>query len=99
MSRCLHTRQAREDILDIWAYVAEENPDAADRLLDAIGERCGLLAASPGLGPARPDLAPGLRHNVLRSYLILYREIPDGVEIVRVLHCRRDVRAVFAPRE
>ena len=99
MRRCLHTRLARQDILDIWTHIAQEDADAADRLLDALGERCGLLAATPRLGPARPDLAPDLRHSVLGNLLILYREISGGVEIVRVLHARRDLTALFSPQE
>lgn len=46
-------------------------------------------AGAESLGPARPDLAPDLRYFVVRKYLILYRQIADGVEIVRVVHGAR----------
>jgi toxin ParE1/3/4 len=61
MSRARITRQAWEDLLAIWAYIATDNPDAADRVLDAIDRRCADLADNPALGPARPDIAPQLR--------------------------------------
>ena len=34
-----------------------------------------------------------------RNYLIFYRELPDGVEIVRVLHERRDFPAIFSRQD
>jgi toxin ParE1/3/4 len=54
------------------------------------------LANNPLLGPERPDVAPGLRFLVAGSYLILYRTLDTGVEIVRVLHGARDVNGLFA---
>ena len=95
MTRVTHTPQARQDLFSIWSYIAEDNPPAADRLLDTINEKCELLADHPKLGPARPDLAPDLRYFPVGSYLILYREIATGVEIVRVLHGVRNLNAIF----
>lgn len=97
MTRVTHTRQARQDLFSIWSYIAEDSPAAADRLLDAIDEKCALLADHPRLGPARPDLAPDLRYLPVGSYLILYREIATDVEIVRVLHGARNLNAIFHP--
>ena len=41
------------------------------------------------LGPARPDIAANLRYSIVGRYLILYREIRGGVEVVRVVHGAR----------
>ena len=41
-------------------------------MLDAINEKLGMLADSPRLGPARPDIAEGLRLFPIRRYVILY---------------------------
>jgi len=89
MARFTRRAQAEEDLIDIWSYIAEDSPQAADRLLDKIDEACARLADHPRLGPARPDLAEALRHFVVGRYLILYREIAGRVEIVRVLHGAR----------
>jgi len=75
--------------------VAQDNLGAADRLLDRIDHICGLLADNPQLGAARPDLAPALRYFVVGNYLIMYREAPHGVEIVRVVHGARDLPSLF----
>jgi toxin ParE1/3/4 len=44
---------------------------------------------------ARPDIAPGLRYLPVRRYLILYREVTGGIELVRVVHGARDVPALM----
>jgi toxin ParE1/3/4 len=90
------TAQAEEDLIDIWLYIAHDDERAADRVLDDIEEKLLLLADQPGLGPARPDIAPDLRYFPVRRYLILYRQITDGIEIVRVVHGARDVPMLTA---
>ncbi len=77
-------------------YIARSDPDAADRLIDRIEEICEGLAAFPYLGRARSDLAANLRSFIHRSYVIFYRPLPDGIELVRVLHGARDLAALFA---
>ncbi|MDP6543948.1 MAG: type II toxin-antitoxin system RelE/ParE family toxin [Phycisphaerae bacterium] len=44
--RVQRTDQAREDLIGIWSYIADDDPDATDRLLDEIDEVCGTLASS-----------------------------------------------------
>lgn len=41
------------------------------------------------MGVARPHIRPGLRTFPVGNYLILYRQIDDGAEIVRVVHGAR----------
>ncbi len=89
MGMAKRTAQAEDDLLDIWLYIAQDKPNAADQFLDELEAKFLLLAEQPQLGPARPDIAPGLRYFPVRSYLILYREITEGVEIVRVVHGAR----------
>lgn len=83
------TAQAEEDLIDIWVYISQDNPAAADDLLDEIDGKCALLAANPYMGPARSDIAPELRYFPVGRYLILYRVITDGVQVVRVVHGAR----------
>lgn len=83
------TAQAETDLIDIWLYISQNNPEAADRLLDDIEEACSLLAKHPQLGPARPEIAEACRSFPVGHYLILYRTIPDGIEVVRVSHGAR----------
>jgi len=95
VARLDFTAEAENDLLDIWNYIAEDNPRAADRILRTIGETCARLAENPGLGPARPEIAADLRYLPTGNYLIFYRQIPEGTEIVRVLHGARNIEAIF----
>ena len=87
---------ARADLDALWLYVAEQGGlDAADRLIDAITERFPLLAANPGMGRERNELAPGLRSFPVGDYLIFYRRARGRIDIVRVLHGSRDLPRFF----
>jgi antitoxin ParD1/3/4/toxin ParE1/3/4 len=65
--------------------------------MDAIFETFNTLAARPGIGHQRPDLTSRRVRfwTVLGRYMIVYREQPDGIEIVRGLAAGRDVTTVL----
>ncbi len=89
------SRSAAQDLDDIWWHIAQDNPEAADRVLDEIGRVCGLLLTQPMMGRARPELAPGLRSfPVARAYLLYYLPVADGLQAVRVLHGAQDAVAL-----
>jgi toxin ParE1/3/4 len=75
-------------------HVAADNERAADAVLDAIEVKCDVLRAFPEIGVAREDIRPGLRMLVSSEYVILYRLNRPSVDIVRVVHGRRDLEAL-----
>lgn len=79
------TAKAEEDLIDIWLYIAEDSPAAADKLLDTFEEKGRLLTDNPKLGQARPDIMEDVRYFPVGRYLMLYRAIPNGIELVRVV--------------
>jgi toxin ParE1/3/4 len=79
-------------LIEIWSYISRNSPQAADRLLDILDQKSEALARNPFLGMARNDIAEGVRHLPVGNYLILYRALADGVEIVRYVHGRRRLR-------
>ena len=89
--RLFRTRQARRDLIGIWDHIAADNPAAADDLLDRIDEGCVGLLEHPRLGPARDDIRPGRGYRIVGEYVVLYRLVGEDVEIVRVVHGRRDL--------
>jgi toxin ParE1/3/4 len=89
------SRRAREDLIDIWLHIAADDPDAADRVLDRLEMAATNLTENPRMGPARDDIRLGLRYLVSDTYLLLYRIAGGGVEIVRVVHARRDLFGLF----
>ena len=83
------TRRAESDIEDIVFHIAADSPVAAVRWQEMLLKTCRRLGEMPGLGVARPDVRPDLRLFPVGAYLILYRTIGNGAEIVRVLHGAR----------
>jgi toxin ParE1/3/4 len=81
--------EAEADIEAIALYIAEDNPSAALRWYEEIHSYCQRIADMPGMGVARSHVRPGLRTFPVGNYLILYRQIDDGAEIVRVVHGAR----------
>jgi toxin ParE1/3/4 len=95
VSRVVYTARAREDLLDIWLYVAAHNSEAvADRIYDRIAESCRLLADHPQLGRARPEIQPEARSLVIERWLALYRVTEYGAQIVRIIDAARDLSAL-----
>jgi toxin ParE1/3/4 len=95
MSRYRLFPAARQDIRDICRYIAADNPPAAVRFREGLRARFRLLASQPFMGEARDDLAPGLRMLTAGNYVILYRPMAGGVEIVQVVHGARDIGALW----
>ena len=54
------TPLAKRDLDDIWDYIAEDNVQAADRVLDALDNAMTKLAKTPGIGHWREDLTDKL---------------------------------------
>ena len=88
--------QAAEDLLEIWAYFAQmaslELADGLLRDLKRAGERLG---ENPLLWQARDEIRPGIRAAMITQYAIFYRVKGEGVEIIRVLHSRRDANSIL----
>jgi len=79
------------DLLDIWLFIAEDSPASADAFVDRVTRAVQPLAEFPKMGAMRADISPGLRYLPIGAYVLLYRERPDCVELIRVLHGRRDL--------
>jgi plasmid stabilization system protein ParE len=65
--------EAFADLADIWEFIAEDNIDAADRLIEEIFDTLRSLPAFPHQGRRRPELTSHpLRFVLVRDYLIAY---------------------------
>ncbi|MDD2902690.1 MAG: type II toxin-antitoxin system RelE/ParE family toxin [Syntrophales bacterium] len=88
---------ARSDLVEIWNYIADDNEQRADAFIDLIDQKFQKLAHNPNMGRSRQELEESLRSFPVGRYVIFYRVIPEGVEIIRVLHGSRDLDAIFHP--
>lgn len=98
MPQAIISPSAEADLAEIWEYIARDSPLNADGLIHRIYQTCqDTLASNPTIGRTREELSPGLRSLVVQDYVMFYRPIEDGVEIIRVIHGRRDIRELFEP--
>ncbi len=91
--------EARDDLIEIWRYIADDNPAKADELIEDIHERCRLIADNPSIGRSREEFSYRLRSFVYRRYIIFYRAKSGVLEIVRVLSGYRDMNGIFKDLE
>ena len=89
--------EARDDLDEIREYIAQDSPDAADRLVDEIVDAVAALAAMPGMGHRRTDLTDlPLRFWAVRSYLMAYAPSETPLLIAAVVDGRRDPETLAA---
>jgi len=96
------TPLAAEDIFEIWSYIAEDSAKAAERVEKSIYDACAFVAASPLCGHVRPDLTS----RILRlwtltrypSWTIVYRPDTSPIQIIAVLHTKRDIKRILRDR-
>ncbi len=91
MPRIIKTRQTDDDLIAIWLGIAADNPETADRVLDAIERHWQQLSRYAYSGIAREDIGAGIRHLVAGQYLTLYRISAEGVEIIRAWHGKQKI--------
>ena len=99
MARAEFAPAARSDITEIAEYVAADNRKAAARLVASFKEQAVRLARSPGIGRPRAELKANLRSFPVGRYVLFYRPIKGGIEVVRVLHGMRDLGRIFGEGE
>ncbi len=97
--RLVISRDAETDLTLIWVYYAERSERAAKRIRYEISSNYDLLLQFPSMGRRREELRKGLRSFPVDDYVIFYRELTDGIEVLRVLHGAQDVAGVFSFEE
>ncbi len=90
-----------DELWGIWCFIAQDNPDAATRVIDAAYATFKTLAANPGLGRVRSFRNPRLRDvrswriSGFENYLIFYRGVANGIQVNHVYHGARDIEELF----
>jgi toxin ParE1/3/4 len=83
------TRQADQDIIDIYVHgAAEFGVDQAEHYHAGMVSVFKLLADNPQLARERPEFDPPVRLHPYQAHMIAYNVRDDGILIIRVLHGR-----------
>jgi toxin ParE1/3/4 len=105
MPKIKRTPQAQQDLRQHVRYLASLNPDLADRFIDATAETFAQLAALPRLGMVqdfKPAELAGTRRwfvSGFEYYLIFYRPMKGGIEVLRVLYGTQNINAIMNDQE
>jgi len=103
MSAYALTPLAKADIFEIWSYIADNSEDAANRVEQAIYDACAFVAEAPMRGHSRSDLTTrSLRFWTLTrypNYTVVYRPEMSPVQVVAILHGKRDLRRLLKRRQ
>lgn len=96
------TPQATEDMDAIWSFIAHDNRQAANRVEMEIVASCRRLAKRPLMGARRQDITPlPVRFWTVPkypNYVIVYRPDTVPLQVVAVLHGKRDLREALETR-
>lgn len=103
MPKVKRTPKAKQDLLEHVLYLARINPELAERFIEASEVAFEKLAQMPMKGQRQEfkssELAEARRWFIpgFDKYLIFYRPIKGGVEILRVLHGMQNIDAILDP--
>ncbi len=101
MSRYRLSRQAVTDLDEIWDYIGIEKnrPTAAKRVIAQLYATFAKLADHPELGMRRDDLREHVRmfcpRKPARNYAVFFQSMPDGIEVITIIHAARDFPQLF----
>jgi len=86
--KVIWTPEALQDRIDIWDYIATDNPHAAARMDELFSDSANQLTEYPKLG--RPGKVPGTRELVAHAhYRLVYEINHDNVWILTLIHTAR----------
>jgi toxin ParE1/3/4 len=90
------SQRARRDITHILAFTTRRWDEIqADRYEASLYEAFATIRRFPQSGRVQPALFPGCRTLPVEEHIVYYRESPDLIEIVRILHQRQDPTGQF----
>lgn len=90
------SKAARQDLDAIFIYWAKRaSVEVADRLIEGIMEHFWLLGEHPDAGRPSDEIAPGVKSFPAGKYLIYYRRMRLGTEILHVFHGAQDQKRAF----
>jgi toxin ParE1/3/4 len=102
MNTVVKREAAIRDLEEIFVYLGGSDVDTALDFLFAAEQTFELLAKMPRLGSQRRFQSTRISNmrqfpvDGYGVYLIFYEPIANGIEVVRVLHGKRDIEAIFS---
>ncbi|MEG4329184.1 type II toxin-antitoxin system RelE/ParE family toxin [Microcoleus sp. herbarium5] len=99
MSRYIVSPEASRDLDEISDYFAARNIESGEQFVGEFNRKCRNLINFPNMGRSYEELAASVRGLPLMGYIILYRAIDSGIEIIRVVRGERDLPSLFSDED
>lgn len=88
------TQAAQSDLKEVFHYIARDSNFYAQKVVLEILEKAESIATFPKIGRIVPELDQSdIREVFLYSYRIVYRTGARRIEILGVIHGRRDLQS------
>ncbi|MBD2496390.1 type II toxin-antitoxin system RelE/ParE family toxin [Nostoc sp. FACHB-280] len=95
MNRYVINILASHDLNEIAEYFAQNSLEAGEKFFQEFNRKCQQLVTFPNSGKSYAEIRSDLRGLTLEGYIIFYRVLDDGIEILRVVSGRRNLPSVF----
>lgn len=96
MTEVILSDEAKDDLSEIYDYIAADNRAAADRLLDSFEKVFERISSFPEIGRPRSELREKVRSIPDGNFVIFYRPWGESVLVIRILHGARDLEELFS---
>ena len=94
MPQVVMAPSAQRDLWSIFDCISRDKPIAAANWIETVEQKCKLIATAPELGEGRTEYGLEIRSSFAGRYVIFYRSIDDGIEVVRIIPGDRDIRSL-----
>ncbi|BAT51589.1 hypothetical protein NOS3756_05150 [Nostoc sp. NIES-3756] len=95
MNRYVINILASQDLNEIADYFAQNSLEAGEHFFREFNRKCQQLVKFPNSGKSYAEIRYDLRGLPLEGYIIFYRLLDDGIEILRVVSGRRNLLSIF----
>ncbi len=100
--RLFKHERAKQDLIDIYEYYVQRNETTARRFLEESRQAFDLILQMPGIGrrwnspiAAMKNLRVTSISRRFNDYVIFYRPVTDGIQIIAIIHGARDLPAIL----
>ena len=91
---------ARNDLKQIHNYIANDSKYYARRVIQEIVAKTSTLTDSPEIGRVVPEIGDqNIRELIVYSYRLVYEISARGIEILAIIHGRKDFNSAWHARD
>jgi len=91
---------ARNDLKQIHDYIAKDSKYYARKVIQEIIAKTETLTELPEIGRIVPEISDqNIRELIVYSYRLIYEMSGAGVEILAIIHGRRDFNSIWDARD